>query len=650
MRQGGSLNCALNSQGAYYLTGYNARQGYDLATGLGSVDVSAMINNWASVGLDASTTSLTLGPTSIQHGEVVTANATVSSGGDIPTGVVALSAQANASFSGAAIGTYSLLPGGKTGNLSINDLPGGTYSVIASYGGSEYVAGSASEPVAVTVTPESSVTDITVSSYNPANNASATITPYGYYEGFTAHPYGKRSPVVNGVVQPDGIAKGTVSFSAGSVDLGTYTLDSTGYATAIGHYLDAGNYTIAAAYKGDNSLNASTGTKAVTISKAVTQVSLTSSSPTKLHYGESATFTINLTTDSAGIAPTGTVALEVGTTIVAQATLAGLGASGSGLAKGSAVITTTDLPVGDETVKAVYLGDGDYATSNSNGLSFTVSKAATTLALAASATTYTTDPIQFTVKLASDSFGPAPTGTIRLQSGSTVLGQASLSGSAGSPSAYANGTASITVSNFPIGTDAVQAIYAGDEDYAGSSSGAIHILFRPSFTIASIEEVVPSEHATMAGFLPTTSLAGYAGTVNFSCELVGTYDGMTPPECAMDPKTEVLAAGGVVRPEMLVFGKGTKLPIGITVGSAGKWLGGGAALACCLLLGIPAKRRGRWISGCLILTASVLLFGESACSRQGHFSSAGQYKFLVTGVDSKDASLTATATVSVTVN
>ncbi len=43
----GSTNCGTNG----FLTGYNTATGYDLATGLGSVDVQQMISNWSSVGL-----------------------------------------------------------------------------------------------------------------------------------------------------------------------------------------------------------------------------------------------------------------------------------------------------------------------------------------------------------------------------------------------------------------------------------------------------------------------------------------------------------------------------------------------------------------------------------------------------------------------
>ena len=50
----GSPNCGSNG----FLAGYNAGQKYDLASGLGSVDVSALVNNWTSVALSSTSTAL----------------------------------------------------------------------------------------------------------------------------------------------------------------------------------------------------------------------------------------------------------------------------------------------------------------------------------------------------------------------------------------------------------------------------------------------------------------------------------------------------------------------------------------------------------------------------------------------------------------
>ena len=62
----GSRNCVTNASGDEYgvVSGYATTTGYDQATGLGSVNATNLVNNWASVA-GTTTTSLTLSPTSL---------------------------------------------------------------------------------------------------------------------------------------------------------------------------------------------------------------------------------------------------------------------------------------------------------------------------------------------------------------------------------------------------------------------------------------------------------------------------------------------------------------------------------------------------------------------------------------------------------
>ena len=53
---GTSPDCALNAQGNFFLTGYDSTAGYDLATGLGSVDVNQLITYWGSATGDSPVT------------------------------------------------------------------------------------------------------------------------------------------------------------------------------------------------------------------------------------------------------------------------------------------------------------------------------------------------------------------------------------------------------------------------------------------------------------------------------------------------------------------------------------------------------------------------------------------------------------------
>jgi len=131
----------------------------------------------------------------------------------------------------------------------------------------------------------------------------------------------------------------------------------------------------------------------------------------------------------------------------------------------------------------------------------------------------------------------------------------------------------------------------------------------------------------------------------------------------MDPASVTLTANGTEQPVILIFGRGTKLPPGTTIGDAAPDKGtaplgtaplgaGLAGAALVLLLGIPARRRGwramaRVIAPVLLLMAALL--GLSACSTNSAKVTAGNYSFTVTGVSAEDSSVRATATITVRV-
>ena len=93
----GTTNCvagssASNSSGYYVENGYSAGAGYDLATGLGSVDVANLIKYWNTVTFVPTTTTLSVSPVSLVHGETATITGTVAptSGSGTPSGAVSL--------------------------------------------------------------------------------------------------------------------------------------------------------------------------------------------------------------------------------------------------------------------------------------------------------------------------------------------------------------------------------------------------------------------------------------------------------------------------------------------------------------------------------------------------------------------------------
>jgi hypothetical protein len=84
--QAGSANCT-NGE----LTGYATGPGYDLATGLGSIDANVLVTNWNSRSNGtATTTALTTSSASFAHGTAVTLKTNVTGSGGTPTGNVAV--------------------------------------------------------------------------------------------------------------------------------------------------------------------------------------------------------------------------------------------------------------------------------------------------------------------------------------------------------------------------------------------------------------------------------------------------------------------------------------------------------------------------------------------------------------------------------
>ena len=161
----GAPNCTVTTSSDRYgvLSGYASTSGYDLASGLGSVNAANLVNSWSNASFIASATTLTLSPSSITHGSQVSASVKVASTTGTPTGNVSINAlAANGSVQNGTLqnGSY---------NGSLGNFPGGTYSVQAHYAGDGTYAPSDSNPITLTVSSESSTTALRAMLYSPSN-------------------------------------------------------------------------------------------------------------------------------------------------------------------------------------------------------------------------------------------------------------------------------------------------------------------------------------------------------------------------------------------------------------------------------------------------------------------------------------------------
>ena len=221
----GSPDCGSN----LFLTGYNAATGYDLASGLGSVDAAAMVNNWTSVSLASTSTSLHMnGSTAAYtgvHGQALTFDVGVSP--STATGLAGIVENADEVNGGARNdGQFAIPISGGAGSAAYNGLPGGSYTVWARYGGDTANASSTSTPpihVTITGITLSSSGKIQVSPGATGGNTSViSLTPV---YGFTGTV--NLSCVVNSMINPINDQPGCSLSSTALNITGTATVTST---------------------------------------------------------------------------------------------------------------------------------------------------------------------------------------------------------------------------------------------------------------------------------------------------------------------------------------------------------------------------------------------------------------------------------------
>src|SRR5713226_9265693 len=303
--QGGSLNCSVAVAGSNGVLvdpshttteAWTATAGYDMTTGLGTVNANNLATNWSSVSTVPTTTTLTLSlTTGITHGTVenVTVGITVkpNTGTAVPAGDVSLIATfPDGSTHG--FDQFTLSNGAVTG-AKTQSLPGGTYTVSAHYTGDGTNAPSDSTPTQVTVGKESSQTFIVVPSFDSQGNllnGNATSVVYGSRYIIRMYVTDKNGVAsTTGPPTPTCYQENVLACPSGTVTLtdngalidtggggpGVYNLNNFGYTRDLAPSLTGGTYSLVANYSGDNSYQASTSpTDTFAVTPALTQMNL----------------------------------------------------------------------------------------------------------------------------------------------------------------------------------------------------------------------------------------------------------------------------------------------------------------------------------------------------------------------------------------
>lgn len=409
----GTNGVLVTTSGSTKTPAFTAAAGYDMATGLGTVNVANLATVWGTaIGtFKGTTTTLKINgsstPGTITHGTAVTAAVTVavvSPATGTPTGDVAVLAPSGTVNGGGSDGTLS----SGTVTLSGVILPGGTYNATAHYAGDGTFAPSDSAVVPITVNKESSRLQYGIVTFDPVTNAitSTNSTSFAY-----GSPYVLRFDILNSSTSAcaplatpavltgcarDATGTVTITDNGAPLNAGTFPVNSEGSGEDEPIQLNAGSHVFSATYSGDNSYNAvaTPVTDSVMVSQAATQVaSLTASPASGVTTATPVALTALMSSGSnSTVGLTGTVTFfSGGVQIGSPAAVTPIAAAVTAGAGGTATLTTTFTTAGTKTITAQYNGDTNYAasvvsssimvtvTQGQTG-SFTVSGAAATVA------------------------------------------------------------------------------------------------------------------------------------------------------------------------------------------------------------------------------------------------------------------------------
>jgi subtilase family serine protease len=365
---GGSPNCSNGTAGQFGIMttssggttpAFNAGPGYDLATGLGTVNVTNLIAKWASPALTGTSITLT-GPTSSTIGASATFTGVVTKSGGTatPTGLVLL----EDTTTGVVVDSTTL-PASGTYTVTTTLLPAAatTYNLVAHYGGDGNFSGNNSSPLTMTVPKQNSQVLVSFVNANGALTTASQNIAYG-------SPYILRVDVTNTSGTPCQNTSAIVTFvcPTGSIQLfqnpgvalndfpspqspnpSIARLNDRGFAEDQPIQLAPGAYKLSATYTADanSSFNSSTTSNsvAVTVTQATTTTTLAPPSPASIASGGTVTLTATVNTTSNGAGPTGTVQFKNGSSnlgAAATCTPTSATASNSGTALCTATLTT----------------------------------------------------------------------------------------------------------------------------------------------------------------------------------------------------------------------------------------------------------------------------------------------------------------------
>jgi hypothetical protein len=481
------------------LTGYSTTSGYDLASGLGSVNAYNLVEDWNSASstfLPSTTTLDATSSTTSVYGQNINLKvvvAPVAPAAGVPSGDVGIITNDPALYSAALI-DVTLNQG--QGTVAALPVTAGSYLLFGNYAGDATFAPSTSGGIPVTITKAPAVTVLTstVPSVQPGQNVTVSLAASGVLYGFA--PTGT-------VVFTDTTTKATLpveTLPESSTFNGITT--STWFATVPQSQLPSGANTITATYSGDSNY---LGSPAAPITVTAVQAAFTIASNQS-----SLTLSNGTGTMTVSVTPSGPTPLSPNSIVLSCPVTAAVTCSFSPNTVGSNGVLTSTLIVqlapSAQTASAPAVPSHKTNLSNTtvafslagllllmvpkrrrnySMLSLSVAMLTGFMlvvgcngaapfpkvvqpSLISSSTTLSVNPVApllggtavFTATVTPTAGKGVPTGSITFSAGSAKLGTSVLKA----------GSATFSTTSLPLGSQAVIAIYSGDSNYSSSSS------------------------------------------------------------------------------------------------------------------------------------------------------------------------------------
>jgi subtilase family serine protease len=481
-----TVPCASGSKGCVTGSfGFNTGPGYDLPTGLGSIDAFNLVTKWTSLPPVAGTTiTLTATPAAIPSSSTVqlTAAVTSVSGAGSPSGTVAFLAGNN------TLGSTALTGSGPTTAATLPvkgaSLASGMNTITASY------LGNSTATATVLVTAPDTATPIPTSTVVTANPAAIGQSASTALTATVKQASGANAPT------------GTVAFATGGTSLGTANpVAGVAGLTVKGSSLAVGADTIVASFTATGNFGNSNGSVVVNVA-AVNAAKVATGTSTAL-IATQANLTATVKALDGTAIPTGSVVFSAGNRTLGTAALsnsiATLPVAGSGLGAGS------------NSVVATYPGNAAFAGSASAPVTVTILPPASATSVVVTASPPAIAPNSTTVLTATVKASGTATGSISFATGNTVLGTIALNaGIAGLP---------VKGSSLAVGNNTITASYVGTGNFTNSSSSVtVSVTGTPTVTNITVSVSPGSKAATTVLTAIVKSAAGGSpsGSVTFA--------------------------------------------------------------------------------------------------------------------------------------